>query len=105
AGAIVLEQYDAEATPPLLREHGVTIPAGGTPLALLSLQYQRRHPESRVYPLARAVMTGAAPKPPGLHAELQREIGGVGAVSVYGLTEAPFLVVASVRDPDEKLAT
>jgi acyl-CoA synthetase (AMP-forming)/AMP-acid ligase II len=50
-------------------------------------------------------MTGAAPKPPGLHADLQREIGGVGAVSVYGLTETPFLVVASVRDPDEKLAT
>ncbi len=49
-------------------------------------------------------MTGAAPKPPRLHAELKHEIGGVGAVSVYGLTEAPFLVAASVRDPDDKLA-
>jgi acyl-CoA synthetase (AMP-forming)/AMP-acid ligase II len=104
-GAIAIEQYDAELTPPLLRQHEVTIPAGGTPLALLYLQYQRAHPEQRAFPRARAVMTGAAPKPPGLHAELQEEIGGVGAVSVYGLTEAPFLVVSSVRDPGAKLAT
>ena len=104
AGAIVLEQYDPERSPPLLRRHDVTIPAGGTPLALLYLQYQRRHPERRAFPKSRAVMTGAAPKPPGLDAELRDEIGGVGAVSVYGLTEAPFLVVGSVRDPAEKRA-
>jgi acyl-CoA synthetase (AMP-forming)/AMP-acid ligase II len=103
--ALAVEQYDAERTPPFLAAHDVTVPAGGTPLALMYLQYQRAHPERRVFPGTRAVMTGAAPKPPGLHAELQQEIGGVGAVSVYGLTEAPFLVVASVRDPDDKLAT
>ena len=49
-GAIAIEQYDAELTPPLLREHEVTIPAGGTPLALLYLQYQRAHPEQRAFP-------------------------------------------------------
>jgi acyl-CoA synthetase (AMP-forming)/AMP-acid ligase II len=103
-GTLAVEQYDAERTPPFLRAHDVTVPAGGTPLALLYLQYQRAHPGSRAFPKARAVMTGAAPKPPGLHRELQHEIGG-GAVSVYGLTEAPFLVVASVHDPDDKLAT
>jgi acyl-CoA synthetase (AMP-forming)/AMP-acid ligase II len=104
-GALAVEQYDPERTPAFMGAHGVTVPAGGTPLALLYLQYQRAHPEKRAFPLARAVMTGAAPKPAGLHTDLQREIGGVGAVSVYGLTETPFLVVASVRDPDEKLAT
>jgi acyl-CoA synthetase (AMP-forming)/AMP-acid ligase II len=102
---LAVEQYDPERTPQFMGAHDVTVPAGGTPLALLYLQYQRTHPATRAFPRTRAVMTGAAPKPPGLHTDLQREIGGVGAVSVYGLTETPFLVVASVRDPDEKLAT
>jgi acyl-CoA synthetase (AMP-forming)/AMP-acid ligase II len=104
-GALVVERFDVEATPRFLGEHGLTIAAGGTPLALLYLEHQRRHPEHRVFPMVRAAMTGAAPKPPGLHAELRDELGGVGAVSVYGLTEAPFLTAASVRDPEEKLAT
>jgi acyl-CoA synthetase (AMP-forming)/AMP-acid ligase II len=49
-------------------------------------------------------MTGAAPKPPELHYELKRELGGVGAVSVYGSTEVPFISVSSVHDGDEQLA-
>ncbi len=105
AGAIAVERFDPEVSPPLLGERGLTIAAGGTPLALLYLQYQRAHAERWVFPKVRAAMTGAAPKPPGLHAELRNELGGIGAVSVYGLTEAPFLVCGSVRDPDEKLAT
>jgi acyl-CoA synthetase (AMP-forming)/AMP-acid ligase II len=32
-------------------------------------------------------------------------VGGVGIVSGYGLTEAPIVVMASVGDPDDKLAT
>jgi acyl-CoA synthetase (AMP-forming)/AMP-acid ligase II len=102
---LAVEQYDPERTPQFMAASGVTVPAGGTPLALLYLQYQRAHSGTRAFPRARAVMTGAAPKPPGLHTDIRREIGGVGAVSVYGLTETPFLVVASVRDPDDKLAT
>jgi acyl-CoA synthetase (AMP-forming)/AMP-acid ligase II len=49
-------------------------------------------------------MGGAAPKPPRLHSEVKAELGGAGVVSVYGLTEAPFVVLASPSDPDEKLA-
>ena len=48
---------------------------------------------------------GGAPKPPQLHYDLKREIGGIGIVSGYGLTEAPIVVMASEHDPDEKLAT
>jgi len=47
---------------------------------------------------------GGAPKPPQLHYDLKREIGGVGIVSGYGLTEAPIVAMASEHDPDEKLA-
>jgi acyl-CoA synthetase (AMP-forming)/AMP-acid ligase II len=49
-------------------------------------------------------MCGGAPKPVGLHGEVKRELGGIGVVSCYGLTEAPFLCLTSVRDPDDVLA-
>jgi acyl-CoA synthetase (AMP-forming)/AMP-acid ligase II len=104
AGAILVEQYDDENTPPFLAAHGVTIAAGGTPLVMRYLQYQRRHPEARIFSRLRAAMGGAAPKPPLLHSEVKAELGGAGVVSVYGLTEAPFVVLSSVRDPDDALA-
>jgi acyl-CoA synthetase (AMP-forming)/AMP-acid ligase II len=49
-------------------------------------------------------MGGAAPKPPLLHSEVKAELGGAGVVSVYGLTEAPFVVLSSLRDSDDALA-
>jgi acyl-CoA synthetase (AMP-forming)/AMP-acid ligase II len=104
AGAIAVEQFDAEQTPPLLARHGLTIAAGGTPLAIVYLEQQRRHPEARLFPAIRATMTGAAPAPPGLHYDLERELGGIGALACYGLTEAPFLTVSAVGDPGEKRA-
>jgi acyl-CoA synthetase (AMP-forming)/AMP-acid ligase II len=40
-----------------------------------------------------------------LHQEVKDELGGAGIVSGWGLTEAPILTMASVHDPDDKLAT
>jgi acyl-CoA synthetase (AMP-forming)/AMP-acid ligase II len=105
SGAILVEAYDEEQTPPLLAGHGVTLAAGGTPLVMRYLHYQRRHPERRTFPRLRVAMGGAAPKPPRLHAEVKAELGGAGVASVYGLTEAPFVVLSSPRDPDAKLAS
>ncbi|TMA36326.1 MAG: cyclohexanecarboxylate-CoA ligase [Deltaproteobacteria bacterium] len=104
AGAILVEQYDDEKTPPLLGAHGVTLAAGGTPLVMRYLRYQRRHPGARVFPLLRAAIGGAAPKPPLLHREVKAELGGAGVLSVYGLTEAPFAALSSPRDSDSALA-
>jgi cyclohexanecarboxylate-CoA ligase len=36
-------------------------------------------------------MSGAAPKPPTLHADLRDELGGTGILSSYGMTEAPIV--------------
>ena len=105
SGAIALEQYDPDTTPHYFARQGLTIAAGGTPMALLYLQAQRREPDTPLFPKLRLTLTGAAPKPPTLDAELERELGGVGSVSVYGLTEAPFATVGSVRDPAEWRAT
>ena len=101
-GAIAVEQFDPERTPPILAKHGLTIAAGGTPLALVYLQQQRKHPTEPLFPNVRFTMTGAATTPPGLHAELRRELGGTGALACYGLTEAPFLTVNSLEDTDEQ---
>jgi acyl-CoA synthetase (AMP-forming)/AMP-acid ligase II len=35
---------------------------------------------------------------------MRDEIGGVGIVSGYGLTECPMITMSAVRDPDDKLA-
>ena len=47
---------------------------------------------------------GGAPKPPQLHYDVRREMGGAGILSGYGLTECPIITMAHVDDPDEKRA-
>jgi acyl-CoA synthetase (AMP-forming)/AMP-acid ligase II len=47
---------------------------------------------------------GGAPKPPELHYEVQREIGGRGVVHGYGMTEVPMIAQGSPTDTDEQLA-
>jgi acyl-CoA synthetase (AMP-forming)/AMP-acid ligase II len=102
---IVTEAFDAEATPPILAEHGVTLAGAGTPFHMAYLAYQRNHPESApLFPKARAYIGGGAPKPPQLHFDVKAELGGVGVVSGYGMTEAPIVTMASVRDGDDELA-
>jgi len=102
---IVVEGFDAEATPPVLARHEVTLAGAGTPFHMAYLAYQRNHPESApLFPKARAYIGGGAPKPPQLHYDIKAELGGVGVVSGYGMTEAPIVTMASVRDSDAELA-
>ncbi len=44
------------------------------------------------------------PSPSQLHYDVKKELGGVGVVSGYGLTECPILAMSTVEDPDVKLA-
>ncbi len=102
---IVVEAFDAETTPPLLAANGVTLAGAGTPFHMAYLAYQRNHPESApLFPHARAYIGGGAPKPPKLHHDIKAELGGVGIVSGYGMTEAPIVTMASVHDSDVELA-
>lgn len=95
--------FDPKTTPEFLARAGVTLAGSGTPFHLAYLEAQRAAAEP-VFPAVRAYPGGGAPKPPQLHHDLKREIGGVGIVSGYGLTEAPIVTMASVHDPDDKLA-
>ena len=53
--------------------------------------------DAPLFPNVRVLHGGGAPKPPQLHYDIKAEIGGVGIVSGYGLTEAPIVAMASVR--------
>ncbi len=103
---IVVEAFDATTTPPLLAKHGVTLAGAGTPFHMAYLAYQRANPDSSpLFPEARAYIGGGAPKPPQLHHDIKNEMGGVGIVSGYGMTEAPIVTMASVRAADDELAS
>ncbi len=101
---VLVEAFDPEASPALLSRCGVTVAGAGTVFHQAYLAAQRAHPEQRLLPQVRVFPGGGAPKPPDLHETVKRELGGAGVVSGYGLTEHPIATMASIGDPDEKLA-
>ncbi len=102
--AIVIENFADPTTMPALRRHGVTLAGVTTAFHLAYLAAQRAEPTQRLFPHVRAYPGGAAPKPPQLHYNLVNEVGGVGIVAGFGLTEYPMCAMASVRDHTDKLA-
>ncbi|WTW94056.1 AMP-binding protein [Streptomycetaceae bacterium NBC_01309] len=101
---ILTEAFDPAATVELLRREGVTLAGAGTVFHQTYLAAQRRDPGTPLFPAVRCFPGGAAPKPPGLHAQMKKELGGVGIVAGWGLTEAPILTMAGVEDPDDALS-
>ena len=101
---IVDEAFNPDTTIPLLKREGVTLAGSGTYFHLAYLKAQRDDPGEPLFPDVRACPGGGAPKPPQLHHDVRKELGGVGIVSGYGLTEAPILTMASLDDPDDALA-
>jgi cyclohexanecarboxylate-CoA ligase len=101
---IITEAFDPAGTPALLQGHDVTLAGSGTPFHMAYLAAQRAAPGERLFPAVRAFPGGGAPKPPQLHYDLKAEVGGVGIISGYGLTEAPILTMGGVEDDDEALA-
>ena len=106
-GATLLldDVFDPATTIPFLAAEGVTHAGTGTPFHLAYLAAQRAQPDRPLFPALRCCPGGAAPKPAALHAQVKSELGGVGIVSGWGLTEAPILTFSAFDDPDEKLAT
>jgi acyl-CoA synthetase (AMP-forming)/AMP-acid ligase II len=103
AGAIVVDTWGPGAIDALAR-HGVTQAGAGTVFHQAYLAAQRAQPDKRLFSRVRAFPGGGAPKPPGLHHDIKRELGGSGIVSGYGLTECPAITMNRVGDPDDKLA-
>jgi len=102
---IVIPVFDAKKSIDVLARHGTTLGTAGTVFHQAYLAAQRERGPEPIFPHVRAFPGGGAPKPPQLHYDLKRELGGVGIVSGWGMTECPIVAMNSVRDPDEKLAT
>ena len=101
---VVIERFADPDTIPTLAREGVTQATAGTVFHEAYLAAQREHGSEPLFPHVRAFPGGGAPKPPRLHFDLRREMGGAGIVSGYGLTECPILSMNRVGDDDEKLA-
>ncbi len=101
---IVVEAFDPDTTIPILSRHGVTQATAGTVFHQAYLAAQRSHGAAPLFPRLRACPGGGAPKPPQLHYEIKKEMGGAGIVSGYGMTECPISFMNSVGDSDDKLA-
>jgi acyl-CoA synthetase (AMP-forming)/AMP-acid ligase II len=98
------EAFDPVRTIEMLQREGVTVAGAGTFFHLAYLNAQRTDPSTPLFPNVRAFPGGGATKPPQIHHDVKKELGGAGVVSGYGLTEAPILTMASVGDPDDALA-
>jgi cyclohexanecarboxylate-CoA ligase len=101
---LTTDTFDPVGTPSFLAANGVTLAGSGTPFHRAYLEAQRAAGAEPIFPGVHSFPGGGAPKPPQLHYDIKREVGGLGIVSGYGLTEAPIVVMASTTDPDEKLA-
>jgi acyl-CoA synthetase (AMP-forming)/AMP-acid ligase II len=99
------DAFDPATSPAFLARQGVTHAGTGTPFHLAYLAAQRADPGHRLFPHLKCCPGGAAPKPPTLHQQIKRELGGVGIVSSWGLTEAPILTCSRFDDTDDKLAS
>jgi acyl-CoA synthetase (AMP-forming)/AMP-acid ligase II len=102
---VIVEAFAPDTTIPVLERNEVTIAGAGTVFHLAYLNAQRADPGTKLFASTRAFVGGGAAKPPQLHYDVKAELGGVGVVSGYGLTECPILSMATIHDPDDKLAT
>jgi acyl-CoA synthetase (AMP-forming)/AMP-acid ligase II len=100
---IITAVYDQAGTTRQMEAAGVTLGGSGVPFIQGYLREQRKNPDHRYFPNVRAFLVGGAPRPPALHYDVKRELGGVGIVSGYGLTECPYVSWARVDDPDDKV--
>ncbi|MSO86616.1 MAG: cyclohexanecarboxylate-CoA ligase [Acidimicrobiia bacterium] len=102
---VYIERFDPAKTIALIQQHEVTMAGAGTPFHMAYLAAQRALPAGEhLFPSVRVYCGGGAPKPPQLHHDVKAEMGGVGIVSGYGLTEAPIITMGSIRDSDDQLA-
>lgn len=102
--AVMVEAFNPPESLALFRRHDVTMFGGGPAFYLACLNEQRKDPGSPVLPRLRIMSGGGAPKPPELHYEVMREIGGRGVVHGYGMTESPMIASGTPDDTDDQLA-
>ncbi|MFK7894599.1 MAG: class I adenylate-forming enzyme family protein [Myxococcota bacterium] len=102
---LVVERFDPSTTIPFLAKHGVTHAGAGTVFYQAYLEAQRASGEAPIFPKLKTLYGGGAPTPESLHHAVRRELGGLGILSTYGMTECPIICMARSDDPEEKRCT
>jgi cyclohexanecarboxylate-CoA ligase len=100
----LVEQFVPAETIPFYRDNGITIAGGGAAFYTMLLAEQRKQPGEPIIPTLQMLSGGGGPKPPELHYEVQREMGGRGCCHGYGMTEVPMIAQGGPADTDEQLA-
>jgi acyl-CoA synthetase (AMP-forming)/AMP-acid ligase II len=102
---ILLEAFDAEKSPIFMAEQGATLLGTAVPFFRAYLAAQAAHGSEKLFPNLRACVGGGAPTPPALHEDVKRELGGIGIIGSWGLTEFPIATCGAVTDTDEQIAS
>jgi acyl-CoA synthetase (AMP-forming)/AMP-acid ligase II len=105
ASLVTSAVFDPGSTVDLLSEQRITLLGSGLPFIRAYLERQRDRPDSPLFPHVRAVLCGGSGRPAALHEQVRTELGGVGIVSGYGLTECPYLTWGTPADSDAEHAT
>jgi acyl-coenzyme A synthetase/AMP-(fatty) acid ligase len=101
-GQILISSFD-ETSVAVLQREGVTYAGAGLSFQRVYLEAQRRNPEVALFPAIRGFPHGGDAKRPHVHDALVREIGGVGVLSGYGMTELGMIASGTPDDPRDKL--
>jgi len=104
ATQLVVERFDPPSTIPFLASHGVTHAGAGPVFYQAYLEAQRAEGPDPIFPGLKVLYGGGAPLPPQRDLEVRREMGGVGVLSTYGMTECPIISMVRRDDSDERRA-
>lgn len=100
---LVTDTFDPVATTRFLSDHDMTVGGSGAYFFMGYLAEQAKQPDTRLFPNLRCTTGGGSAKPKGLHVRVREELGGLGIMSSYGLTEIPIVTYAMPGDSEESL--
>jgi acyl-CoA synthetase (AMP-forming)/AMP-acid ligase II len=109
---LLLDSFDPVTSPVTMAAHDPTLLGSAAPFLNAYLAAQRAYAAgaagqtdgaARLFPRLRACTSGGTAKPAGLHRRVADELGGVGIVSSWGLTEFPLATHGSPDDSDDEL--
>jgi len=101
---VMMETFEPAAAVALFARCGVTVVGGGPVFYAAFLEQQRKQPDTPILPRFRLFSGGGAPMPSDLHYEVKREMGGLGCLHGFGMTECGIVTSNDVDDTDEHLA-
>ena len=103
AKLLVSDTFDPVATPAFLSAKDMTVGGSGAYFFMSYLAAQAQQPDTPLFPNLRTTTGGGSVTPPGLHARVRDELGGMGIQTSYGLTEIPICTYGRPDDPEDML--